>query len=121
MSDSLPNCVSCGRPIQPRKSHRGSADVRYCSKACRSRRISPLDRELEAEIAALLDARARSASLCPSEVARAVGSEDDWRGLMEPVRRAGRRLAARGEVVFTQRGKVVDPATVRGPIRIRRP
>ncbi|MEZ5977489.1 MAG: DUF3253 domain-containing protein [Planctomycetota bacterium] len=37
---------------------------------------------------------------------------------MEEVRRAGRRLAARGVVCFTQRGREVDAATVRGPVRI---
>jgi hypothetical protein len=47
--------------------------------------------------------------------------EDGWRELMEPVRRAGRRLAMRGELEFTQGGRVVDPATARGPVRLRLP
>ena len=77
------------------------------------------DGELEERIRALLDARADSASICPSDVARAV-APDDWRPLMEPVREAARRLADAGEVEITQKGDVVDPESARGPIRIRR-
>ena len=70
----------------------------------------------------VLAARPRGASACPSEVARHVagGDEADWRPLLEPVREAARRLAARGEVEVVQRGRVVDPSTARGPIRLRR-
>ena len=39
---------------------------------------------------------------------------------MEPARRAARRLVDRGEVVITQKGKVVDPSTAKGAIRIRK-
>lgn len=68
----------------------------------------------------LLARRDASATICPSEVARALGGEE-WRGLMEPVRAAARRLVAVGEVEITQRGEVVaDPGDVTGPIRIRR-
>ena len=41
------------------------------------------------------------------------------RPLMEPVRQAARRLAARGVLDITQKGLVVDPAAFRGPIRLR--
>lgn len=78
------------------------------------------DRRLAAVLAELLDRRAPTGSVCPSEVARAVGT-DDWRDLMEPVRVIARRLVARGEAEITQRGVVVDPTAVTGPIRIRRP
>ncbi|WP_244238927.1 DUF3253 domain-containing protein [Corallococcus carmarthensis] len=56
--------------------------------------------------------------MCPSEVARASGDED-WRALMEPVREAARRLVARGVLDIVQGGRVVDPSTARGPIRLR--
>jgi hypothetical protein len=49
-----------------------------------------------------------------------VGDDDSWRELMEPARRAARRLVDRGEVEITQGGHVVDPSTAKGPIRIRR-
>ncbi|GAA3290132.1 DUF3253 domain-containing protein [Arthrobacter citreus] len=76
------------------------------------------DRQLEKTILALLAARAETSSICPSDAARAVEPEE-WRPLMEPVRQAAARLMERGDVEITQRGKVIDPATARGPIRIR--
>ena len=70
----------------------------------------------------LLGQRAASSSICPSDAARAVGGQDEeaWRALMEPARRAARRMVARGEVEVTQGGRVVDPSTAKGAIRIRR-
>lgn len=76
-------------------------------------------RQLEAAILSLLERRAPAATICPSEAARAVGGSN-WRALMEPARQAAQRLVARGEVEITQRGEVVELATARGPIRIRR-
>ncbi|KAA9089218.1 DUF2256 and DUF3253 domain-containing protein [Microbacterium radiodurans] len=113
-------CASCGREMQWRaKWAKNWDEVRYCSDACRRRGIRPVDERLAASIRELLAARAADATICPSEAARAVGG-DDWRDLMEPARRAARRLVADGEVEITQRGVVVDPSTARGPIRIRR-
>jgi len=78
-----------------------------------------IDRRLEATILDLLAARAATSTICPSDAARAVGDEN-WRRLMEPARRAARRLVEAGEVEITQGGSVVDPATAKGPIRIRK-
>ncbi len=81
-----------------------------------------VDQRLESTILDLLAQRARTSTICPSDAARAVGGDDEqeWRDLMEPARRAARRLVDRGEVVITQGGKVVDPSTARGAIRIRK-
>ena len=79
----------------------------------------PVDRQLEAKILELLAARAAPSTNCPSDAARAVGGED-WRQLMEPAREAARRLVDAGQVHITQGGSVVDPATAKGPIRIRK-
>ena len=79
-----------------------------------------VDEQLELAILDLLERRAASATICPSDAARAVGDDDTWRDLMEPARGAARRLVERGEVEITQGGRVVDPSTARGPIRIRR-
>jgi len=68
----------------------------------------------------LLDARAATSSICPSDAARAVDPEG-WRDLMDDARAAAGGLAADGRVQVTQRGEVVDVATARGPVRIRRP
>jgi hypothetical protein len=96
--------------------------VRHCSTACRKRGVTEVDRRLETAITDLLAQRARTSTICPSDAARLVGGgdQDAWRDLMEPARRAARRLVDRGEVVITQGGRVVDPSTARGPIRIRR-
>ncbi|MGY1620102.1 DUF3253 domain-containing protein [Geodermatophilus sp. SYSU D00691] len=81
--------------------------------------MTDVDGRLEQAIGALLDARA-PATICPSEAARAV-DPDGWRELMPAARAAAGRLAAAGEVEVTQRGEVVDVATARGPVRVRRP
>jgi hypothetical protein len=78
-----------------------------------------LGRQLEAKILELLASRAPTSTICPSDAARAVGG-DTWRDLMEPAREAARRLVAEGQVQITRGGSVVDPATAKGPIRIRR-
>ncbi|NEQ49440.1 MAG: DUF3253 domain-containing protein [Leptolyngbya sp. SIO3F4] len=57
-------------------------------------------------------------TICPSEVARALGGEH-WRSLMEAVRNAGKALATEGKIVVTQRGQIVDPNQAKGPIRYR--
>ncbi|MFD8148654.1 DUF3253 domain-containing protein [Streptomyces sp. NPDC059708] len=79
-------------------------------------------RRLEQVIIGLLDRRAPNATICPSDAARAPygGADDGWRALMEPVRRAARRLVTAGAVEITQGGRPVDPAKACGPIRIRR-
>jgi hypothetical protein len=73
---------------------------------------------ISATIATLVGARP-GGSVCPSEVARAVGGAT-WRSLMEPTRAVAADLAAEGEVVITQKGVPVD-APWRGPVRIGAP
>ncbi len=63
---------------------------------------------------------ARSGTMCPSEVARALWPED-WRAHMDEVRAAAFELADRGQLEVTQGGEVVDGRAARGPIRLRRP
>jgi hypothetical protein len=117
-------CDACGRRIEWRRRWADDWDqVRWCSQACRRRKVRPEDVALEAAIVELLSRRSAGATICPSEAARAVaaeaGGERDWRDLMEPARRAARRLVAQGRVEITQGGRVVDPSTANGPIRIR--
>ena len=82
--------------------------------------MTSLHQRLESAILDLLAQRRAGATICPSDAARAVGSNDDWRELMEPARQAASRLVAAGQVEITQGGKVVDLASATGPIRIRR-
>jgi hypothetical protein len=113
-------CASCGRRFAWRKRWADDWDeVRYCSAECRRHKVSAEDTRLEETILSLLASRRAGATICPSDAARAV-SEDGWRERMEPARRAARRLVAQGSVVITQGGRVVDPSSARGPIRIRR-
>jgi hypothetical protein len=116
-------CASCGRTFSWRKAWaRDGAQVRFCSDACRRRKVRAVDCDLEAVILRLLEPRRAGATICPSKAARAVAREDraDWEPLMEPARRAARRLVVAGDVELVQHGRVVDPSTFRGPVRIRR-
>lgn len=119
-------CVACGRAIEWRKKWERNWDtVRYCSSACRGRGVRTVDQALQSAIATLLDERAGGATICPSEAARVVASQqgiegEGWRDLMEPARAAARRLVALGEVEIVQKGRVVDPSSAKGAIRIRR-
>lgn len=119
MRTDTKTCAACGREFGWRKKWERDWDqVRYCSNACRRRGVNDTDRRLEAAILDLLGRRDAGKTICPSEAAKAVGG-GDWRGLMEPARRAARRLVDRGAVVITQGGRIVDPSTARGAIRIR--
>lgn len=112
-------CATCGRRFAWRRKWAQVWDeVRYCSRACKGG-PSRLDRRVEDRLREMLAARAPNATLCPSEVARALFPDPEWRDEMERVRRAGRRLAAAGEVEVTQGGRVVDFSDARGPIRYR--
>lgn len=82
--------------------------------------MTDTDRALADAITTLLDHRAEGATICPSEAARRV-EPDAWRDLMPDARRVASRLVDEGRVEMTQRGEVVDPATARGPVRLRYP
>lgn len=79
------------------------------------------DRALEEAILRLLSARAAGKTICPSEAARAIAGDDRsaWEPLMEPARLAAAKLATNGKLLITQRGRIVDGATAKGPIRLR--
>ncbi|MFJ2060005.1 DUF3253 domain-containing protein [Streptomyces sp. NPDC087908] len=81
-----------------------------------------LARRLERATRSLLERRAETSSICPSDVAREVydGDDDGWRDLMEPARQAAWRLVAAGEVEVTQGGRPVTETEAHGPLRIRR-
>ncbi len=74
-------------------------------------------------ILSLLSARAPDATVCPSEVARAVANaagaaSGDWRALMPMVHEAVDRLVAEGEVRLSWKGQPL--AARAGPYRIAR-
>jgi hypothetical protein len=78
---------------------------------------------VESAIFDLLSRRTEGATVCPSEVARALAPDgENWRPLMPLVRQVAQRLVQQGRLVVTRRGVPVDDATGRGgPIRLGRP
>jgi hypothetical protein len=77
------------------------------------------DRGISGMILKLCAERGPARTVCPSEVARALAiGEDSWRALMPEIRRIAARLAAKGRIVVTQRGKTVDATCARGAIRL---
>ncbi|MGC6425484.1 MAG: DUF3253 domain-containing protein [Akkermansiaceae bacterium] len=116
------SCSTCGRVIEWRKKWSDCwAEVRYCSDSCRSNKPGKLDHALESAILKLLSQGASGATICPSEAARAVFSGDRWRDEMERTRQAARRLVAQGKINILQKGRIIDPSTAKGPIRLGKP
>ena len=70
----------------------------------------------------LLRKRAPGASICPSDVARALAKDEPaWRALMPSIRNTAAGLARSECIVITQGTDQVDPDDVdHGPIRLRR-
>jgi hypothetical protein len=81
----------------------------------------PLDADIALRIEALLARRAAGSSICSSEVARSLASDEaDWRSLMPHTRRVADALAAQGRIRVTQRGMQVSAQDVKGPIRLHK-
>lgn len=74
---------------------------------------------LAAAMRALLRHRRPEATICPSDAARVVGGAQ-WRSVLDDARAVAAELRKDGVLRVTQRGNEVDPATVRGPIRLAR-
>ncbi|WCT13442.1 DUF3253 domain-containing protein [Mucilaginibacter jinjuensis] len=55
---------------------------------------------------------------CPSEIAREMFPKD-WRNHMGEIREAAIALHKTGKVLLMQKGKMIDPDEIKGPIRIR--
>ena len=76
------------------------------------------DKQVREVISGLLAARQPSATICPSEAARAL-APDAWRPLMPQVRAVAIAMATEGLVDIRQSGRTVVPeAPLRGPIRL---
>ena len=77
---------------------------------------------LQIAIFKLLVSRAPSATICPSDAARAVYPQaDHWRAAMPTVRAVAAQLVDKGKLEVTQAGRVVDIRTAKGPVRLRLP
>jgi len=73
----------------------------------------------ETAILELLAERDPDKTICPSEAARVLGGDEDFRPFMEPVRDAARRLVDQNRIEVTQKGEPVDIDQAKGPIRLR--
>jgi hypothetical protein len=72
----------------------------------------------------LVAERGADKTVCPSEVARALGGPhpDGWGPLMQPVRREAVRLMKEGRIAILRKGRVVpDPDDFRGIYRLSLP
>ncbi|MGD8343439.1 MAG: DUF3253 domain-containing protein [Desulfobacterales bacterium] len=122
MNQSSKICKICGRQFNWRKKWQHNwHQVQYCSRACRQAGLKEVDLKLEKTIIELLRSRGHNASICPREAAIRLAEDDDqksWRSLLEPARRAARRLAHRNKINITQGGKLVDPSKFSGPIQL---
>ena len=67
---------------------------------------------------AALVAKAGRQGVDPDDAARCVDAAG-WKALHEPARRAARRLVAAGVAELVQGGRVVDPSTAKGDVRVR--
>jgi hypothetical protein len=123
MNQSKKTCRLCGREFQWRKKWQNSWDqVKYCSRACRKAGLTEGDIKLEKVIMDILHSGKAGTSICPSQAARKLAGDDDasvWRPLMEPTRRAARRLAHHRKIRILQGGKEVNPSTFKGRIRLK--
>jgi hypothetical protein len=81
----------------------------------------PSGEEIEDTILSLLQQRDDGKTICPSDAARALAGKRDFRPLMDPVRARARDMVDGGRLEVTQGGRVVDPRSARGAIRLRLP
>lgn len=81
------------------------------------------DAAIEETMLGLVATRGAQKTVCPSEVARALGGPhpDGWGPLMQPVRRVAVRLAHAGRIAILRKGKPVDPDDFRGIYRLALP
>lgn len=81
------------------------------------------DTDIADTMRGLVEARGPGKTICPSEVARAIGGPhpDGWGPLMQPVRRVAVSLAHAGEIAILRKGKPVDPDDFKGVYRIGMP
>jgi len=80
-----------------------------------------------ASILAVLAERLPGTSVSPTDAARHLAAAcgatgpDGWRRHLGAIRQAARHLAQTGAIDILRKGKVIDPAAVRGVIRLRLP
>ena len=79
--------------------------------------ISASDRDIRESILEHVKQRGSEKTVCPSEVARAIGGAE-WRDLMPQIRLVAAELVDEGLIRVTRQGVDVDPYNPGGPIRL---
>lgn len=74
-------------------------------------------KKYEEKILELLKKRDSSSTICPSEILPKPEKKNKTK--MEEVRQAARRLAEQNKIVITQKGQVINPTEIKGPIRLK--
>jgi hypothetical protein len=77
-----------------------------------------LHQRAEAAILDLIAARGPEKTICPSEAARVLAGDGDFRPYMEPVRDAAAQLSDQGRIEVTQKSRRVAIDEAHGPIRL---
>ena len=75
----------------------------------------------ESVILRLCAERGPTRSICPSEAARLLASETEWRTCLPAVRAAAVGLAHAGRIDILRKGRRIAPEDMRGVIRLRLP
>lgn len=75
------------------------------------------DTRIDDEILRLTTLAGPDTSISPSDVAQALSPE--WRPLLGAVRRAAAGLAKAGRIDILRKGKPIDPAELKGVVRLR--
>ena len=77
-------------------------------------------RQIRSRILEMAESRSAEKTVCPSEVARALGGTDEkvWRQLMAPIRQEAVKLADEGHILIKRKGRVVDPHEFKGIYRL---
>lgn len=86
--------------------------------------MSASEAEIEETLLRMVAERGADKTVCPSEVARALGGPhpDGWSPLMQPVRRVAVRLTKEGRAAILRKGRpVADPDDFKGIYRLGTP
>ena len=75
----------------------------------------------ESAILRLCAERGPTRSICPSEAARLLAGEAEWRARLPEVRAVAAGLARAGRLDILRKGRRIAPEEMRGVIRLRLP
>jgi hypothetical protein len=78
---------------------------------------NPDDAQIRDTILTLVNARGAGKTICPSEAAKELDSEN-WRSLLSKVRRTAQAMAKEDRIAIYRKGKPIEPDAIKGVIRL---